>query len=71
MSYSVIDRGYLKGGRYLSSATMEYQFPIGIANSRMAVFLDAGTSCDDYKDENASMVQVLAIVICQSMVQLV
>ena len=50
MSHSVIDRGYLKGGRYLSSATMEYQFPIGIANSRMAVFLDAGTSCDDYKD---------------------
>lgn len=43
--------GGLKGARYLTTGTLEYQFPIGIANSRMAVFLDAGTATDDYKDD--------------------
>ena len=43
--------GGLKGGRYLSTGTLEYQFPVGIANSRVALFVDAGTATDDYKDD--------------------
>lgn len=40
--------GKLKGARYMTTASLEYQFPIGIANSRLAVFADAGIATDDY-----------------------
>lgn len=43
--------GGLKGSKYLTTGSAEFQFPIGIANSRLALFCDAGTSTDDYKDE--------------------
>lgn len=48
LSHANKEDGYLKGGRYLSTASLEYQFPIGIANSRLALFMDAGTACEDY-----------------------
>ncbi|HIV54418.1 MAG TPA: autotransporter assembly complex protein TamA [Candidatus Anaerobiospirillum stercoravium] len=38
----------LKGGRYLTTGTLEFQFPCGISNSRLAVFLDAGLATDNY-----------------------
>ncbi|SPT70979.1 Outer membrane protein/protective antigen OMA87 [Anaerobiospirillum thomasii] len=47
-----VNKGGLKGGRYLSTASFEYQFPIGIANSRLAVFTDAGTATDDYSSDD-------------------
>ncbi len=50
LSHSNKSNGYLSGGRYMSTGTLEYQFPIGIANSRMALFVDAGTACKDYSD---------------------
>lgn len=50
LSHSNKSNGYLSGGRYMSTGTLEYQFPIGIANSRMALFIDAGTACNDYSD---------------------
>lgn len=40
--------GGLKGGRYLATGTAEFQFPIGIDSSRMAVFLDAGKAFDKF-----------------------
>ena len=51
MDEAPTNSGGLKGARYLTTGTLEYQFPIGIANSRMAIFLDAGTATDDYKDD--------------------
>ena len=42
----------LKGARYKSSASLEYQFPIGIDNSRLALFMDAGIATDDYSKAN-------------------
>lgn len=42
----------LKGARFKTSASMEYQFPIGISNSRLAVFVDAGIATDDYSKAN-------------------
>lgn len=49
------DGSGLKGGRFMTTGTVEYQFPIGVANSRAAVFLDAGLVTDDYTmaDENS------------------
>ena len=52
LSKSAKKQGKLLGARYLSTGTLEYQFPIGISNSRMALFIDAGTACNDYKDAN-------------------
>lgn len=49
---SVRNSGGLKGGRYLSTATAEFQFPAGIDSARLAMFMDAGTACDDYNDSN-------------------
>ena len=46
-----VDGSGLKGGRYLTTGTAEVQFPIGIANSRLAVFLDGGMATDDYQDD--------------------
>ncbi len=43
--------GGLNGARYLTTGSVEFQFPIGIDNSRMALFVDAGTATDDYSDE--------------------
>lgn len=40
----------LKGGRYLTTASLEYQFPCGIDNSRLALFVDAGMATDSYRD---------------------
>ncbi len=42
--------GGLKGGRYLTTGSLEYQFPCGIANSRLALFVDAGMATDSYSD---------------------
>lgn len=42
------DGSGLKGGRFMTTGSIEFQFPIGIANSRAAVFLDAGLVTDDY-----------------------
>lgn len=43
--------GKLKGGRYLSAATLEYNFPLGISNSRGAIFLDSAICTDDYSTQ--------------------
>lgn len=42
------DGSGLKGGRFMTTGSVEFQFPIGVANSRAAVFLDAGLVTDDY-----------------------
>lgn len=42
--------GGLKGGKYLTTGTMELQFPFGVSSSRLALFVDAGTATDDYQD---------------------
>ena len=42
--------GGLKGGRYLTTGSLEYQFPCGIANSRLALFVDAGMATDNYRN---------------------
>ena len=45
--------GGLIGGRYMATGTLEYQFPIGIDSSRMAVFADVGTVFNDaYESKN-------------------
>lgn len=41
----------LKGARYMTTGTAEYQFPIGVANSRLAVFVDGGIVTDDYNSD--------------------
>ncbi len=41
--------GGLNGGRYMSLGSIEFQFPAPIDNSRIAVFLDSGTACNDYE----------------------
>ncbi len=54
MDESVRNSGGLNGARYLTTGTVEFQFPMGIANSRLAVFMDAGAAVNDYdqlKDE--------------------
>lgn len=43
-------KGGLIGGRYMTAGTAELQFPIGIANSRGALFLDAATASNEYQD---------------------
>ncbi len=40
--------GGLKGGRYIATGSLEFQFPCGISSSRLALFLDAGVVTDDY-----------------------
>lgn len=42
--------GYLKGSRYLTLASAEFQFPFGLDKQRLAVFADAGLATDDYED---------------------
>lgn len=42
--------GKLKGGKSMAVGSVEYQFPIGISNSRLALFVDAGMATDDYSD---------------------
>lgn len=42
--------GYLKGGKYLSVGSAEFQFPFGLENQRLALFVDAGLATDDYED---------------------
>lgn len=42
MSKAPRNSGGLNGGKYLSLGSAEFQFPVGIENSRGAVFLDAG-----------------------------
>ncbi|MCI6449335.1 MAG: BamA/TamA family outer membrane protein [Succinivibrio sp.] len=43
--------GKLRGGRYISAATLEYMFPVGIDSSRGAIFLDSAICTNDYKDK--------------------
>lgn len=45
------DGSGLKGGKYLTTGTAEVQVPMGIANSRLAFFVDAGMATDDYQDD--------------------
>ena len=42
----------LKGARYLTTGTAEFQFPFGVSSSRLALFLDAGLATDEYDREN-------------------
>ena len=42
--------GGLNGGKYLTTGSLEYQFPIGIANSRLALFIDGGMATDSYRN---------------------
>lgn len=48
------DGSGLKGAKYLTTGSIEYQFPIGIASSRGAVFLDGGIATDDYTNNDIS-----------------
>lgn len=48
---SPTNSGGLNGARYLTTGSVEYQFPCGISNSRLALFVDGGTATDDYKDD--------------------
>lgn len=50
MDESEHNDGGLKGARYLTTGSIEYQFPIGIANSRLALFVDGGRAADDYRN---------------------
>lgn len=43
--------GSLKGARYMTTGTLEFQFPCGITNSRLALFLDAGIATDEYETD--------------------
>ena len=45
-------KGGLKGARYLSVGSIEYQFPIGIQSSRLALFVDGGMATDDYSSDD-------------------
>lgn len=59
--------GYLTGSRYLTAGTLEYMFPVGIENSRGAVFLDSAICTNSYSKINRySTDQVSALDICQS-----
>jgi translocation and assembly module TamA len=42
----------LLGSKYMSCATAEFEFPIGISNSRGAVFLDSAIVTNDYKEDH-------------------
>lgn len=44
-----LDGSGLKGASYMTTGTAEFQFPFGVANSRLAVFLDGGVATDDYQ----------------------
>ena len=46
-------QGYLKGSRYLTAGTLEYMFPVGIENSRGAVFLDSAICTDSYSKDKS------------------
>ena len=45
------DGSGLKGSKYLTTGTAEIQVPIGIPNSRVAFFVDAGIATDDYQED--------------------
>ncbi len=45
------DGSGLKGARYITTGTVEFQFPCGITNSRLALFLDAGLATDNYDSD--------------------
>lgn len=38
----------LKGAKYMTTGTAEFQFPFGVSNSRLALFIDAGLATDEY-----------------------
>ncbi len=42
----------LTGSKYMTSGTIEYEFPIGIANSRGAVFLDSAMLTNNYSRDH-------------------
>lgn len=44
--------GELTGSRYMSATTVEFEFPIGIKNSRGAVFLDSAIVTNNYKKDH-------------------
>lgn len=48
MSEAPRNPGGLSGGRYMTTGTVEYQFPCGIQDSRLALFFDAGMVCNEY-----------------------
>lgn len=45
--------GYLTGSRYLTAGTLEYMFPVGIENSRGAVFLDSAICTNSYSKDKS------------------
>jgi translocation and assembly module TamA len=47
------DQGYLRGGRYLTVASLEYRYPIS-ENWKLALFTDAGTATDDFSEQISS-----------------
>lgn len=55
-NYSPTYNGKLTGARYYTVGGVEYQVPIGIANSRVALFVDAGVATnqtEDYKESDS------------------
>lgn len=50
MNESVMNSGGLNGATYLTTGSLEFQFPMGIANSRLAVFMDGGMAVDNYRN---------------------
>ncbi len=45
----------LTGSKYMSAATAEFEFPIGIQNSRGAVFLDSAIVTNNYKNDHHAL----------------
>lgn len=48
--------GKLKGSRYMTSGSIEYMFPIGIADAKGAVFVDSAICTDSYSDNHSMFV---------------
>lgn len=48
MDLAPSNKGGLNGGRYLTTASIEYQFPFGFDNQRLAIFVDGGMATNDY-----------------------
>lgn len=51
-SESTREVGLLTGSKYLTSATVEFMFPLGIEDVRASVFLDSAVCTNSYKEES-------------------
>lgn len=45
--------GNLRGGRFLTATTIEYNFPLGISDSRGAIFFDSAICTDNYREDHS------------------